>query len=455
MTWKVSNAPLLNYRCIASSSDGIKMVAGCNQGIYKSTNSGKNWKVSNAPILNYGSITSSSDGKNLVCGELKKHGGIYYSNDYGDSWSQSTSPSTYNGWNCIASSSDGKIVFIGDGDNINNIFISTNYGETWTANVNISGIKCIASSSDGKKIVVGQIGYPYGIYYSNDYGNNWTQSIAPSTYNGWSCIVSSSDGNIVVIGGYNGYIWYSYDSAINWSKSNSPISNWTSIASSLDGNKMVATCDQGIYISIDFGITWNISDAPISDWSSITSSSDGNILVSCQNGSIWYSFTSSIISDICFVKDTLVKTDQGTFPIQTLTKKHTIHKQPILHITKTVHYEPSLVKVCAYAFGTFPTKDTYMSMKHKIYLDGPIQAKNLIHEDTVLLVPYDGEPLYNVLLENHSVMKVHGMLVETMDPTCLVALFYKSKLSPKQKEAMIVTINKDPVSAMSYLKRCQ
>lgn len=164
---------------------------------------------------------------------------------------------------------------------------------------------------------------------------------------------------------------------------------------------------------------------------------------------------SSIVSDICFVKDTLVKTDQGTFPIQTLTKKHTIHKQPILHITKTIHYEPSLVKVSSYAFGTFPTQDTYMSMKHKIYLDSPIQAKNLINDDTVLLVPYDGEPLYNVLLEKHSMMKVHGMLVETMDPTCLVALFYKSKLSPKQKEAMIITMNKDPVSAMSYLKRCQ
>ena len=165
--------------------------------------------------------------------------------------------------------------------------------------------------------------------------------------------------------------------------------------------------------------------------------------------------SSSIISDICFVKNTLVKTDQGTFPIQNLTKKHTIYKEPILHITKTIHYEPFLVKVCAYAFGTFPTKDTYMSMKHKIYVDGLIQAKNLINDDTVLLVPYDGEPLYNVLLEKHTMMKVHGMLVETMDPTCLVALFYKSKLSPKQKEAMIVTINKDPVSAISYLKRYQ
>jgi hypothetical protein len=166
-------------------------------------------------------------------------------------------------------------------------------------------------------------------------------------------------------------------------------------------------------------------------------------------------FTPAILSDICFIKNTLVQTDQGKFPIQTLTKKHTIHKKSILHVTKTIHCEPYLVKVCAYAFGTFPTQDTYMSMKHKIYLDSPMQAKNLVNEDTILLVPYDGEPLYNVLLETHSIMKVHGMAVETMDPNCLVALFYKSKLSPKQKDAMIVTINKDPTNAMTYLKRYQ
>jgi photosystem II stability/assembly factor-like uncharacterized protein len=453
MSWNLSNSPSFNWTCIASSSNGKQIVASCNEGIYISTNSGKNWKLSNAPILSYGSISSSSDGKNLVCGEMKPHGNIYYSNDHGNNWTKAISPSTYEGWDRIASSSDGKIVFIADGDNINYIFISTNYGETWVVNETILGITCVTCSYDGKKIVAGQNGYPYEIYYSNDYGNNWTKSTAPTSK--WECIASSSDGNIVVIGGRDSYIWYSHDYALNWSKSNSPIYVWTSIACNSNGKTFVATCNQGIYNSLDSGMTWNKLDTPIYNWSSITSSSDGNILVASQyGGSIWYSIN-SIISDVCFVKDTLVKTDQGTFPIQTLTKKHTIHKQPILHITKTIHYEPSLVKVCAYAFGSFPTQDTYMSMKHKIYLDGPIQAKNLINEDTVVLVPYDGEPLYNVLLENHSRMKVNGMLVETMDPSCLVALFYKSKLSPKQKEAMIVTMNKDPTSAMSYLKRCQ
>jgi len=156
------------------------------------------------------------------------------------------------------------------------------------------------------------------------------------------------------------------------------------------------------------------------------------------------------ISDVCFIKDTIVQTDQGKFPIQSLTKQ-TIHRMPIT-LTKTIHHDPYLVKINAYAFGAYPTKDTYMSLKHKVYLDRPIQAKHLINEDTVTLVPYNGETLYNVVLDKHTTMLVHGMLVETLDPNCLIAMFYKSKLSSKQKDEMIPSMNKDPERALSILK---
>jgi len=157
-----------------------------------------------------------------------------------------------------------------------------------------------------------------------------------------------------------------------------------------------------------------------------------------------------ITSDICFIKGTLLSTDQGDFPIETI-KKQTIKRKPII-ITKTIHYDPYLVKVSAYAFGEFPTMDTYMSLKHHIILDKPIMARELINHKTITQVPYDGEPLYNVLMGTHTSMWVHGMLVETLDPNSIVGLFYRAKLSPKIKTEMIKMINEEPEKARTILK---
>jgi len=159
--------------------------------------------------------------------------------------------------------------------------------------------------------------------------------------------------------------------------------------------------------------------------------------------------TPLIISDICFIKGTLVKTDQETLSIELITNQ-TLNQKPIT-LTKTIHYEPYLVKVSAYALGDYPIRDTYMSLKHRILLDVPIMARDLINGDTITQVPYDGEPLYNILIENHAAMWVHGMLVETLDPNSIVGLFHRAKLSPKQRTKMINMINEEPERAKSLL----
>jgi len=171
-----------------------------------------------------------------------------------------------------------------------------------------------------------------------------------------------------------------------------------------------------------------------------------NQLIYDQTVSIYYD--PMIVSDICFVKGTIIHTDQGFISIDKITNQ-TLNHMPIT-VTKTIHYDPYLVKVSANAFGKFPTRDTYMSLKHHILLENPTMARELVNNDTILLVPYNGEPLYNVLVDTHSVMKVHGMIVETLDPTSIVGLFYKAKLSPKQKSKMIRMINEDPINARKY-----
>lgn len=130
--------------------------------------------------------------------------------------------------------------------------------------------------------------------------------------------------------------------------------------------------------------------------------------------------------DICFVKDTLVETDQGDIPIQSLVVgKHTIFKQKIMEITTTIHIDSHLVRIAPFAFGTYPNKETIVSQEHKINGDNSFRkAIEYVNGTTVTLIPYEQEPLYNVVLIKHGFMKVHGMMVETLDP-------YVSKHRPK------------------------
>jgi hypothetical protein len=163
------------------------------------------------------------------------------------------------------------------------------------------------------------------------------------------------------------------------------------------------------------------------------------------------------VSNICFVAGTLVQIDQGTFPIETLTRKHTLNGQSIT-LTKTKHDDPYLVKIQAYAFTNTPTQDTYMSMNHRIYFNHDrVKARDLVNGTTVTLVDYHGEPLYNVLVKAHTSMLVHGMRVETLDPTSPIALVYTSRLPPRQRIQIIQKLNTQEhyEETVMYLKRIQ
>ena len=233
-----------------------------------------------------------------------------------------------------------------------------------------------------------------------------------------------------------------------------PNAQWVSIASSSDGIKLAAVVLDGfIHTSTDSGATWTeLPTSTSQNWRYIASSSDGTKLAAVVfNGGIstFNLGEYTIIADVCFVKGTIVKTDQGFIEIDKITNQ-TLNRKPIT-VTKTIHHDPFLVKVSAGAFGELPTRDTYMSLKHHIIMGVPVMAKNLINEDTITEVPYDGEPLYNVLVDTHTTMRVHGMLVETLDPNSIVGLFYRAKLSPKQKNKMIRMINEEPERAKTIL----
>jgi hypothetical protein len=89
-------------------------------------------------------------------------------------------------------------------------------------------------------------------------------------------------------------------------------------------------------------------------------------------------------------------------------------------------------------------KKTIVSLNHGIiYNKKIIPAKRFVgRKNGVYLKKYNGEYLYNVLMEKHSIMIVNGMKVETLDPTNIVAKLYTNKYSPEQKTKIILRINK-------------
>jgi len=182
----------------------------------------------------------------------------------------------------------------------NGIYISTNSGTAWSStNAPDSGWRAIASSADGNKLVVVGV---FGIYISTNSGSSWT--LINSPFFGASAVASSADGNkLAAIAGNSIYV--STNSGIAWTITSAPATKWVSIASSADGSRLVVvaalldtfgplpTVSGLIYSSTDSGATWVSNSAPVQDWTSVASSSDGRKLVAVagtfNGGGIWTS----------------------------------------------------------------------------------------------------------------------------------------------------------------------
>ena len=111
----------------------------------------------------------------------------------------------------------------------------------------------------------------------------------------WRTVASSADGNKLVAVVQNGQIYTSVDSGVSWTPRESN-RNWLSVASSADGNKLVAADSGGqIYTSTDSGVTWTARESN-RNWRSLASSADGNKLVAADSGGRIYTSADSGIT---------------------------------------------------------------------------------------------------------------------------------------------------------------
>ena len=133
------------------------------------------------------------------------------------------------------------------------------------------------------------------------------------------------------------------------------------------------------------------------------------------------------VSNICFIKGLFVETDQGDYSIETLQPgNHTIQGNRIMAITRTIGETRCLVKIIKGAISdNVPNKDTILTRWHKVdYKNRMTEAFRI--PGTLRNIPYNGETLYNILLDHHGKMKVNNMLVETLDPKNKTANFFTS-----------------------------
>jgi hypothetical protein len=143
----------------------------------------------------------------------------------------------------------------------------------------------------------------------------------------------------------------------------------------------------------------------------------------------------SVVSNICFVEDTLIETDQGLIKIAKINPDiHTINNEKIVCVTKVISTNNKfLIRIKKNALGdNIPSVDTYVSKFHKVLYDDKMicafNLVNLIPDGNVIKVKNNHKFLYNILMEKHTTMFANNLIVETLHPGNKVALIYTNKI---------------------------
>ena len=183
---------------ICCDSTGLHIVASSTQGMYTNTNSSGALQTPQFSLItsltpsSWPSLCSDSTGQYLACISVTP-GGIYISQDYGNTWGNVLNLTSNIGLNAICSDSTGQYLAACTNDGI---WTSNVYGSLWTSQTSTLSKMwaSICSDSTGQYLAACVDGG--GIWTSNDYGSLWTHNTfgLPSTAS-WTSICSSSTGN--------------------------------------------------------------------------------------------------------------------------------------------------------------------------------------------------------------------------------------------------------------------
>lgn len=263
---------------VASSADGQRLFAIDYNGIlYISADSGVNWISRGLDILGgyCQSLALSADGLRLYALVASYPNGvrIAISGDGGETWGAYISPPgnslLYAPVFGITSSANGeRLTFISDGTSS----LSANGGVSWTQSphqildvpdyFDTFSIR-LATSVDGLRLVVSATGLfrpglnnSSRIFTSENGGLTWTRRLISG-----SVVASSADGRRLIVGGDQ--IYTTTDGGETWTERRRNLKRISAVASSADGFRLVAAEENGqIFTSQDGGVTWRYPGTP-------------------------------------------------------------------------------------------------------------------------------------------------------------------------------------------------
>jgi len=243
--------------------------------IYKSTDGGLTWAtvIPNGTNFIDGTFVSTPDGK--VSYFLTLPNKLWVTKDHGIHWSQRSIPTTGSSSDLtgLQVNANGKeLVTYTQG----NIFISNDGGVMWTKHpLSLPlPIRQLVMSNDGQTISILLNGPgSHTIYESRDAGVSWQKNNVPGGSDPGSLEMSKSGRYQAVLNSAGtdnsvgtAYIYFSKDYGKSWDAlSNAGKREWTNIAVSPDGSKILATGDGAVsnspysdlYLSTDFGKSWS------------------------------------------------------------------------------------------------------------------------------------------------------------------------------------------------------
>jgi hypothetical protein len=259
---------------------------------------------------------------------------------------------------------------------------------------------------------------------------------------------------------------------------------WTLGTSAADNQWMSVTYGNGLFVAVSYsgpgnrvmtspdGINWTLGTSDVNNqWVSVTYGNGMFVAISntgIQNSVMTSPYTSNPISNpnpnpnpnpisnICFLAGTPVTTDQGIIEIEKINPKiHTIRKNEIVAITKTVTQDKYLVCFEKDSIGkNIPSQKTVISRNHKLFYKGNMmRAKDFVNDfENVRQIKYSGEILYNVLLKEHNKMMVNNLICETLHPENSVAKLYKvlETLTLEKQNKLIEKVNEYVVKNKCY-----
>ena len=441
-----SNGSVVTWGDAGSGGDSSSVSAGLSSGVVNifSTYSAFAALKSNGSVVTWGYSGSGGNSSSVSAG---LNSGVVNIFSTGSAFAALKSNGSVVTWGSSGSGGDSSSVSAGLSSGVVNIF-STDYAfAALKSNGSVVTWGSSGSGGDSSSVSAG-ITYAYG-FYSNLVYVSSPQSI-PQT----PLFVSKSSGilnilqkdlmtanitsyeyKIDVIKSYeyikNSENSYEIDISLGWS-----ILDWST-------NKITHLLSNKDYF---IKLRARNSTAP-SDYNSFLASSNpiGEILL-VINTVVLSTGTASAISSICFPAGTLIDTDQGKICIELIDKNlNTIRGNKIVGITETVSMLSYLVYIEKNALGkNIPSIKTIISPNHKLlYNREMVESRYLLEIDVegVIAVKYSGEILYNVLLERHEKMIVNNLIVETLDPSNVIAQMYSKKFNNEKREYLIKTWN--------------